>query len=41
MHYLFIFTLSRLSTGNVFYMMEYRDVFLNLLKKFDETRQSR
>ena len=28
-------------SGNVFYMMEYRDIFLLLLKKFDETKQSR
>ena len=28
-------------SGNVFYLMEYRDVFVMLLKKFDETRQSR
>ena len=27
--------------GNVFYMMEYRDIFVILLRKFDETRQSR
>ena len=27
--------------GNVFYMLEYRDIFLMLLKDFDETRQSR
>jgi len=27
--------------GNVFYMMEYRETFLQLLKHFDETRQSR
>jgi len=28
-------------SGNVFYMMEYRETFLLLLKHFDETRQSR
>ena len=34
--------LCRISVvGNVFYMMEYRDIFLLLLKKFDESRQSR
>ncbi|KAK2149955.1 hypothetical protein LSH36_429g01017, partial [Paralvinella palmiformis] len=26
---------------NIFYMMEYRDIFVVLLRKFDETRQSR
>jgi len=30
-----------LMSGNVFYMMEYRETFLLLLKHFDETRQSR
>ncbi|CAH1773613.1 unnamed protein product [Owenia fusiformis] len=27
--------------GNVFYLMEYRDTFINLLKNFNESRQSR
>ena len=34
-------TISLFFPGNVFYMMEYRDVFVILLKKFDETRSSR
>lgn len=30
---LFIFT------GNIFYLMEYREIFLTLLRKYDETKQ--
>lgn len=29
------------STGNIFYMMEYREIFLTLLRKFDERTQPR
>lgn len=25
--------------GNIFYMMEYREIFLTLLRKYDETKQ--
>lgn len=25
--------------GNIFYLMEYREIFLTLLRKYDETRQ--
>lgn len=25
--------------GNIFYLMEYREIFLTLLRKFDETKQ--
>lgn len=32
---------AKVIKSNVFYMMEYRDIFLTLLKKYDETRQSR
>ena len=27
--------------GNIFYLMEYREIFLTLLRKFDETKQPR
>lgn len=27
--------------GNIFYMMEYREIFLTLLRKYDETKQPR
>lgn len=29
------------SLGNIFYLMEYREIFLTLLRKFDETQQPR
>ena len=29
------------SPGNIFYMMEYREIFLTLLRKFDERSQPR
>ncbi|XP_064594960.1 protein timeless homolog [Liolophura sinensis] len=32
---------SKVIKGNVFYMMEFRDIFLTLLRKFDESKQSR
>ncbi|KAL5009791.1 hypothetical protein ScPMuIL_012096 [Solemya velum] len=32
---------SKVIKNNVFYMMEFRDIFLTLLKKFDESKQSR
>ncbi|KAK2177430.1 hypothetical protein NP493_598g01011 [Ridgeia piscesae] len=32
---------AKVMKSNVFYMLEYRDIFLMLLKDFDETRQSR
>lgn len=49
-HFLFqfcYFTLTVLSCvyydslGNIFYLMEYREIFLTLLRKFDETQQPR
>ena len=39
--YGFIYRQHILFIGNIFYMMEYRDIFVILLKKFDESRQSR
>ncbi|PVD36096.1 hypothetical protein C0Q70_03067 [Pomacea canaliculata] len=32
---------SRVIKSNVFYMMEFRDIFITLLKKFDQTKNSR
>lgn len=32
---------AKVIKSNVFYMMEYRDIFVQLLKRFDESRQSR
>ncbi|XP_063423277.1 protein timeless homolog isoform X3 [Mytilus trossulus] len=32
---------SKVIKGNIFYMMEFRDIFLTLLKKFDQSKQSR
>lgn len=37
-----VFTTHGLTTplpGNIFYMMEYREIFLTLLRKYDETKQ--
>ncbi|KAL4229318.1 hypothetical protein ACF0H5_012360 [Mactra antiquata] len=32
---------SKVIKGNIFYMMEFRDIFLTLLRHFDQNRQSR
>ncbi|KAL3836515.1 hypothetical protein ACJMK2_021941 [Sinanodonta woodiana] len=32
---------SRIIKSNIFYMMEFRDIFLTMLRRFDENRQSR
>lgn len=40
-HCLIIIIINKSIVGNVFYMMEYRDIFLIMLRKFDESRQSR
>lgn len=35
------FPLPLSSQGNIFYLMEYRELFLALFRKFDETKQPR
>lgn len=35
------FPLPPSSPGNIFYVMEYRELFLTLFRKFDETKQPR
>lgn len=36
---LFASSVCIFSLGNIFYLMEYREIFLTLLRKYDETTQ--